>query len=217
MDAQAQAPHAEPNASPAPHRLRLRLPSLKRADRPTRTGSRRTARSLFFSSLILLGVVAAALVGTGATYALWNASTTVNASTVTSGTTTLTINGTNQVAIAPASLALLSPGQQGVPVELKLANVGSTKLVASVTGVTVTTNTKGLADALSVALTTCNGGQIAPAQPLKTFTHADAYVLLPDKAEYRVCLVVSMNADAPPTVAGGETAFSINIVGTQVR
>ena len=160
-----------------------------------------------------------ALVGTGTTYALWNDETSVNASTVTSGSTSLSLNGTTDYAI-PLDLTKIGPGQS-VWTPLTVLNTGTTPLSAVVSSTTVIAQTNGLADNLAVTLTpaaTCvaalGGGVTAP---LASFATTSAPYALAIGETVQLCLEVTMNADAPPSVQGGAANFSLTFDAVQTR
>lgn len=160
-----------------------------------------------------------ALVGTGTTYALWNGETAVNASTVTSGSAGLSINGTADYAI-PLDLAKIGPGQS-VRTPLTIANTGTTPLSAAVSSATIIAQTNGLADNLAITLTpaatcvgTLEGGVSAP---LASFTTAATPYLMAAGSTVQLCLEVTMNANAPATVQGGAANFSLTFDAVQVR
>lgn len=160
-----------------------------------------------------------ALVGTGTTYALWNGETAVNASTVTSGSTSLSINGATDYAI-PLDLTKIGPGQS-VWTPLTVLNTGTTPLSAAVSSATIIAQTNGLADNLAITLTpaaTCvgnlGGGVTAP---LASFTTAATPYLMAAGSTVQLCLEVTMNANAPATVQGGAANFSLTFDAVQVR
>ncbi|PRY64672.1 hypothetical protein B0I08_11257 [Glaciihabitans tibetensis] len=196
--------------SPARH-LALATPTTSRKPR-------NTARALLGSALLLVMVSALALTGVGSTYAMWNKNTAVNASTVTSASTGLTINGSTTYTIPALGLANLAPGQS-IMVPLTLANTGTTKLSTAVTGVTILTNSKGLSNELTLRATqsaTCNASTTAGTR-LANFTTVSAPVTMAVGASAPLCLELKMDVDAPMSVSGGSTTFTLNLTATQVR
>ena len=188
---------------------------------PARTVAR--APSPIRKILVATGGIAlatsVALVGTGTTYALWNSETAVNASTVTSGSTSLSINGTTDYAI-PLDLTKIGPGQS-VWTPLTILNTGTTPLSAAVSSATINAQTNGLADNLTITLTpaaTCvgnlGGGITAP---LAAFTTAATPYLMAAGSTVQLCLEVTVNANAPATVQGGTANFSLTFDAVQVR
>jgi predicted ribosomally synthesized peptide with SipW-like signal peptide len=178
---------------------------------------RRTLRGLLASAGLLVVVVAMALLGAGGSYAAWNSSTTANASSVSSGSTGLTINGTTEYSIPNLELVGLGPGQS-ILVPLTLANTGTTPLSASVTATTIVTDT-GLAAELTAAVSatsTCTTSTVAGTR-LAEFTTVAAPVVLQPNATLPICLDIKMDLDAPMTVAGSSTTFRMAITATQVR
>lgn len=159
-----------------------------------------------------------ALAGTGTTYALWNGETAVDASTVTSGSTSLSINGTTDYAI-PLDLTRIGPGQS-VWTPLTIANTGTTPLSAAVSNASVITQSRGLADSLALTLTqatTCTAGLGGVTGQLSSFTTSATPYLLPVGSAVQLCLEISMNADAPEAVQGGAANFTLAFDAVQVR
>jgi hypothetical protein len=167
---------------------------------------------------LLVLVVVLALTGAGTTYAMWNGQTTVNASSVSSGTTSLTINGSTNYTIPALGLAQLSPGQS-VLIPITLANAGSTPLTAVVTSVTISADTKSLSSDLTLRATqssSCTASTVAGTR-LASFTTTATPISMAVGSSVPICLELKVDVDAPQTVSGGSTTFAINLTATQVR
>jgi hypothetical protein len=197
-----------------------------RTTRTTRRASRApkprslamTARGLLGSAVLLVAVTALALTGTGATYAMWNGQAVVNASSVSSASTGLTVNGTTAYEIPAAGLSQLSPGQS-VMIPLTLTNTGTTKLSTAVSGVVISADTQGLASRLTARITqsaTCTASTVTGTR-LATFSSIAAPYAMAVGASIPVCIEIKMDLDAPMTVAGGLTTFTMNLTATQAR
>lgn len=180
--------------------------------------TRRPLRGLLFSAGLLVVVVASALLGAGGSYAAWNSSTATNASSVTSGTTSLTVNGVTDYTFPSLNLAGLGPGQS-VYVPLTIANTGTTPLSTVVSKTTIVTDVNGLSAELTAAITassTCGATTMAGTR-LATYTTTASPITLAAGASLPICLDIKMDLDAPISVAGGSTTFSMAITATQVR
>jgi hypothetical protein len=193
----------------------MRSSALHKA-RPTR----RPLRALLASAGLLVLVVATALLGAGGSYAAWNTSTVTNASSVNSGSTSLTVNDSATFTIPNLSLTALGPGQS-VLVPLTFKNVGTTALNATVTKTTIVTDVQGLSAELAVvasASSTCAASASTVAGTrLANFTTTATPFTLQAQASLPICLEIKMDVDAPMSVAGGSTTFSMAIAAVQVR
>jgi predicted ribosomally synthesized peptide with SipW-like signal peptide len=185
--------------------------------------TRRPLRGLLFSAGLLVVVVAMALLGAGGSYAAWNSSTATNASSVSSGTTSLTVNGVSDYTFPNLNLAGLGPGQS-VSVPLTIANTGSTALSTVVSQTTIVSDSNGLSAELTAAITassTCSAststGTTMAGTRLASFTTTASPITLAAGASLPICLDIRMDLDAPMSVAGGSTTFSMAITATQVR
>lgn len=184
------------------------------AARPTR----RPFRGFLFSAGLLVVVVALALLGAGGSYAAWNSSTATNASSVSAGSTGITVNGSAEYTFPNLNLAGLGPGQS-VLVPLTIANTGTTALNTVVTSTTIVSDTNGLSAELTAAVaasSTCTASTMAGAR-LASFTTTATPFVLAAGASLPICLDIKMDLDAPMSVAGGSTTFTMAITGTQVR
>jgi len=190
----------------------------------TATTPRRPIRSLLTSAAVLVIAVVLALVGTGTSYALWNGRADVNGSSVSAGTTGLTVNGAQAFALTGMNTPL-GPGQSVVTATpVTVANTGSTQLAVTVADTAVGGST-ALADELTLTITpaaTCSAGQAGGlAGRLRGYTTAQApFTLAPagqTGSTIQVCLQLTLDADAPTSVKGATTTFQLNLVGTQVR
>jgi hypothetical protein len=159
------------------------------------------------------------LIATGVTYALWNSAANVNASSVSSGTFGLTINGGSSYVIPGLNVTSLGPGQS-VVAPFTVANTGSTKLAVSVTSATVGIQSNSLASWLQLTLTassTCTVGLTGGTTgDLVGFT-TTAYPTIAVGGSQQFCLQVTVNPAAPSTAQGGNATFTLALTGTQVR
>ena len=181
---------------------------------------RRPLRALLASAGLLVLVVAIALLSAGGSYAAWNSSTATNASSVSSGSTALTVNGETSFTIPNLSLTTLGPGQS-VLVPLTLKNVGTTPLSATVSKTTIVTDVKGLSSELGVVVTASSAcaasASTVTGTRLASFTTTATPFTMQAQASLPICLEIKMDVDASQNVAGGSTTFNMAITATQVR
>lgn len=180
----------------------------------------RVIRSLLISAGIFVGAILLALLGAGSSYALWNTSTVISASTVSSGSTGLAINGSSSYTIAALDTTKLGPGQS-VVVPLTVANTGSTPLNAFVAGTIVNAQTNSLASYLTIVLTqsaTCTPGLTGGTSlRMAGFNTAASPYPVPAGVTIPVCLEVRMDSTAPASVMSSTATFTMSITADQVR
>lgn len=179
------------------------------------------ARVLWPASLVLALGVVVSLLGTGGTYALWNASASTKGATVKSGTATVTVSPLSTMR-APA----LGPGASTVG-SFTVKNTGSVPLGIRV----MTTSTKvsyaSATDAVVLGAQTlklasvgsasaCRAGLGGASGPLASFDTGSGYYTLPVGASGVACVEITLAQDAPQTVSGAVTDFTLTVTGTQV-
>ncbi len=183
-------------------------------------GVSRAIRRMLGTTAVFGVAILASLSVTGASYALWNAETVVNASTVSSGNVGLTVNGTANFAIPSLDATRLGPGQS-VTTPLTLTNTGTTPLAASVGSVSVLSQTHGMDAHLTLRLTpsaTCSAGlPNGVSGTLAVFTTAASPYVLAAGESMTLCLEVTLDASAPSSVRGGTASFRMNVDAVQVR
>jgi predicted ribosomally synthesized peptide with SipW-like signal peptide len=189
------------------------------------TGRHRAPRRLrwvWALGVALVTAVAAAVVSSGSTYALWNSSAETEGVTVRSGTATLAVT-----AIAVGAPAPLAPGTSTtgtftvrnsgtVPLSVRLALTGTK--VAYVPSVPAA----AVLDELTVRLSSvarasdCRPGLSGYSARPAAFDTGSGYSTLPVGDTGTACVEVVLDADAPQTVAGAVTDFTLTVTGTQV-
>jgi len=181
--------------------------------------SRPTALRRMLSAAAAIAVATVlALLGTGTSYALWNGEAVVDASSVSSGTVGLTVNGTSSHSLSVLDAARLAPGRSQVA-PLAIANTGTTRLAVTVSGTEVLAQTNSLAGFVTaslVAAADCAVATFVPA-PLAGFTTTTAPVVLEPGETRQFCLAIGLAAAAPSAVQGGSTTFAMTINAGQVR
>lgn len=197
------------------------------------TGARRTharhraprrARWVWPAVLALVVAVGTTLLGTGGTYALWNGSASTSTTSVKSGTAAITV-GT----LSAMNTAVLGPGTSTtgtftvkntgtIPLSMRVQTT-STK-VSYATGTTDQAVLGELTLRLSVvaSATDCRAGLGGASARLAAFDTGSGYYTLPAGASGSGigCVEVVLDADAPQSVSGAVTDFTLTITGTQV-
>jgi hypothetical protein len=184
------------------------------------TASRRP-RGLLIALAILVVAVVAALLGVTGTYALWNGKASTGATTVTSGTATITVG-----ALSSMNTSILAPGT-GVTGTFTVKNTGtiplSTRVATSATSVAYAasaTNAVVLGE-LTLHVTfvatasACTTGLTGSTGRLSTFDTGAAFSTLAVGATGIACVEMDLDSDAPQSVSGAVTNFTLTVTGTQ--
>lgn len=170
------------------------------------------------------GVVAVlAILGmqAGGTYALWSTTRTVPGATVQAGSTGLTINGSASAVLTGLDVTKLGPGG-AIATSLTVANTGTTALLVATTGGSVTADSGGLAGELTVRLVAASPASCTPtltsgiAGRIPGYATTSSPVTIAAGASAPYCLVVALDADAPPTTQSRSTSFTLTLTGQQV-
>ncbi|MBF4602698.1 MULTISPECIES: TasA family protein [Curtobacterium] len=192
---------------------------------PRTTGRHRAARRhrwILPVALALVVAVATALLGVGGTYALWNGTASTAATTVKSATATITV-GT----LSTMNTTVLGPGT-GVTGTFAVKNTGSIPLSMRVattsTKVASATNASSAAvlGELTLRLTNvssaaaCTAGLSGASGRLAAFDTGSGSFTLQPGASSVGCVELVLDADAPQSVSGAVTDFTLTVTGTQV-
>lgn len=192
---------------------------------PRTTGRHRAARRhrwILPVALALVVAVATALLGVGGTYALWNGTASTAATTVKSATATITV-GT----LSTMNTTVLGPGT-GVTGTFAVKNTGSIPLSMRVattsTKVASATNASSAAvlGELTLRLTNvssaaaCTAGLSGASGRLAAFDTGSGSFTLQPGASTVGCVELVLDADAPQSVSGAVTDFTLTVTGTQV-
>jgi hypothetical protein len=185
---------------------------------PRTTGRHRATRRhrwIWPVALTLVVAVGTALLGTGGTYALWNGTASTAATTVHSATATVAV-GT----LSAMNTTVLGPGTSTTGT-FTVRNTGSVPLSMRVaTTSTKSTSTAALGE-LTLRFTTvsstakCTAGLTGASGRLAAFDTGTGSFTLPAGASGIGCVEVVLDADAPQTVAGAVTDFTLSVTGTQ--
>ncbi|OIH94441.1 TasA family protein [Curtobacterium sp. MCBA15_001] len=179
------------------------------------------ARVLWSAVVVLLVAVLVSLLGTGGTYALWNASASTKGATVKSGTATLTVSPLSAMyspALGPGSSTVGSftvRNSGTVPLSVRVMTTATKVSYAGTTdAVVLGTQTLKLASVASASA--CRAGLGGASGPLASFDTGSGYYTLPVGATGTACLEVVLASDAPQSVSGAVTDFTLTVTGTQV-
>lgn len=190
----------------------------------TTTGRHRAAprrRWVWPTALALTVAVVTALLGSGATYALWNGTASTKASTVKSGTATITVSPLTAMNTVP-----LAPGASTTGT-FSVKNTGSTALGMRVMTTAATVAYAKTTDAAvlgEVTLKLSLVGSAADCHPgiggysarVASFDTGSGYLTLPTGGGGVGCVEMMLDADAPQAVSGAVVDFTLTVTGTQV-
>ena len=184
-------------------------------------------------TVVLLAAAGALVIGgagTGTTLALWTKTATVPASTVTSGTISVTVNGSTSATIAgPTGLAVGAGSTAGtaksISATLKNDSPATAKnLLMAIYLDTVTANQTDLNTNLQVAASTVatSASCPSPAGTFKTIGTAYTSTLLTGpstvpQASLKLCVDVRVRGSATPGAANKSGTLTFTFRGLQVR
>ncbi|PYY37407.1 TasA family protein [Curtobacterium sp. MCPF17_046] len=182
----------------------------------------RRRRWVWTLGIALAAAVSAAVMGSGSTYALWNSSAETDAVTIRSGTATLAVTAMRVTDAAPLAPGTSTTGTftvrntGTVPLSIRLALTGAkVAYVPSVPDAAVL-------DELTVRLAAvarasdCRAGLGGYSARPTAFDTGSGYYTLPVGVTGTACVEVVLDADAPQTVSGAVTDFTLTVTGTQV-
>lgn len=178
----------------------------------------RAIRRLAVATALVMLVVVIAAMGTGASYAFWNGSVPSGATTVSTGSIDLRVNGQETYMVPDLMTTALLPGRSVTASQpLVLSNTGSVPLAITWTGTSITSASSSLQSSLMASVrpataSTCS--VTAQSSPLATTLPA---MTIQPGATARLCLEVRMSSSAPADVQGQQGSIAISLEGTQVR
>jgi hypothetical protein len=178
---------------------------------------RRTRRILItagaFGVAVTLGVSAG-----GSTLALWNASKSIGAVSLTTGTTGITVNGATSYAVPGLTTTQLLPGLSAVsPQVLTIANTGTTPLSIAVGSPVFSDPSSLLAQNANLVVALFQSTTCAQSVDGSSTAAWTAPVVVAAGASISACLQMTLSGTAPATVQGLSATFTLPLVGTQVR
>jgi hypothetical protein len=172
--------------------------------------------------LITVGTFAAAIVvgiaSSGSTYALWNGSKPVSATTLSTGSTGLTVNGVTSYTLPGLTNTQLLPGLAAVsPQLLTILNTGSTPLRVTVGTPTFGDPTSLLAQNGNLVVGLFQSSNCAQPVDGSSVAPWTAPLVLAAGESVTACLQMSLSATAPAAVQGLSATFALPLNATQVR
>ena len=186
--------------------------------------ARRACASARVRAALGLGVVLS--VGATGTFAYWTDAATVSGTTFTGGTIDLKVNGNDDVTgYTSLNISTMVPGNSTAAV-LTIANAGTAPLKYTAASTATNADGKGLAAALTVKVTgdtttsgsspavTCAGTALAGAGTTLGGSLLSTGRLLAAGTNEKVCVQVSMPADANTSLQGATTNVVLTFTGT---
>ncbi|MGN7191250.1 MULTISPECIES: hypothetical protein [unclassified Curtobacterium] len=173
------------------------------------------------ATLVLVAGVAAALAGTGGTYALLTDSAGTAGATVRSGTATLTVSqlsATGATVLGPGSSTVGSFAVRNtgtVPLAIRVATTAS-RVSSAGTTAAVVLGAQRVTLAPVTSSRACRAGLRGTSGALGTFDTGSGLLTVSPGASSTACVEVALAGDAPQSVTGAVTDFTLTVTGTQV-
>jgi hypothetical protein len=184
---------------------------------PSRTRYAIRVRSLLMSGSVLVVAAVLGLSMANGTYALYNTSTTLGAATITTGSTSLTIDSVTDRTVPSLFPSTLYPGRSLVTaVPLVFANTGSTALSFTIGAATFPV-AETVNASISVAVTPATGAACTASVPGQSLVQSSAATTLAAGARISMCLEVRLAATAPASVQATDSVFTVPVAVVQVR
>lgn len=176
---------------------------------------RRRLRSLVYGTVASAIAVIIGLSGAGATYAFLSSTVSAPGATVTAGTLTIQINGSNSAALGPFAVSPSVPVAKAFSVQ-NTGNAPATLDAAISAATTPAITSHTLARVTEVANSAaCVTGLAGPQGTLHGYSSALAGGSLQPAATRWYCLEVSLPAATPATVSGQGFNFTMTVGATQ--
>jgi hypothetical protein len=189
--------------------------SKTRAGRHSAKRSSSVTRTALTTTAVFAVAIGGALAATGTTYALWNDNVAPLGSTVSTGSTGLTVENVGAYAIPGLSTTKLYPGTSVFTMTpLTLKNTGTTPLAITPAAATFTSSTNGMSGYLAVAVrpdTACGASAVGVTPVSVGIPRIEV------GQSIQVCVEVRLSATAPASVQGGSATFSLQLDALQVR
>ncbi|TBN56217.1 hypothetical protein EYE40_01740 [Glaciihabitans arcticus] len=184
------------------------------ATAPSKTSA---IRALFATAGTLAAGVLVAVLAAGGTYALWNDSVPVQAATVQTGTSGITVNGAETFSVDLSATTLL-PGRSVVPATpIVLKNIGVTPLSVTAPSIIFTAESSALQPYLQVSMIQATGTTCTVTADGTPLPAAIAPIAFTVGQTTPVCLEIRLAPDAPASVQGSSATFLISLNAAQVR
>ncbi|MBT2503581.1 M73 family metallopeptidase [Curtobacterium sp. ISL-83] len=176
----------------------------------------RRVRWFWPTVLTLVVAVATTLLGTSGTYALWNGSASTSGSTVRSGTAAIAVGP-----LSAMNTSALGPGTSATGT-FTVRNTGTIPLTMRVTTTATTASNPAVLGELTLRLSVvasaadCTASSGGASGRLASFDTGSSSYTLPAGAGGTGCAVLTLDTDAPQSVAGAVANFTLTVTGTQV-
>lgn len=183
--------------------------------------ARRRHRWVWPAGLVLAVGVSVSVLGAGGTYALWNASASTKGATIKSGTATLTVSPLSAMYTPPIGPGASTTGSftvkntGTVPLGIRVQTTRTKVSYANATD-TVVLGAQTLHLSSVGSASGCRAGLGGATGALAAFDTGSGYYTLPVGASGVACVEVVLAKDAPQTVSGAVTDFTLTVTGTQV-
>jgi predicted ribosomally synthesized peptide with SipW-like signal peptide len=165
--------------------------------------------------------VLATVAGTGGTYALWNAAAETDGATIRSGTASVIVSpmtSTRAPVLAPGASTtgtFTARNTGSVPLSMRVTTTSTKVSYVDVPDSTVlgvqTLRLSAVRDAAA-----CRPGNGGASGALATFDTGTGYFTLPVGVTATACVEIVLASDAPQSVSGAVTDFTLTVTGTQV-
>ena len=172
-------------------------------------------RRLLTTIAIFVTAIVLALSAAGGTYAVWNTRTAVNAASITSGTTSLTINDVSSYTAPGMDNSKLLPGRSSVSGVIILRNTGYTPISITRAPTVFSNPSSVLASNLLVVVRQAVSCEVTAFGT--TPASFIAPIVLARGQTASICLEARLSIDAPASVQAASTSFTIRLNAKQVR
>lgn len=183
--------------------------------RELRAKVRAPFRRIFGTTALFASAILVAIVAAGGTYAVWNTRTVVNGSTISAGSTELTINGSASYVVPGMDATKLLPGRSVISTPLTLLNSGSTATSVTLGALAFVNPGSALASNLLVVVRQAAVCEVTPYGT--TPVSFSSPIVLNAGQSTLVCLEARLSASAPASVQGTTATFTIPLNAVQVR
>jgi hypothetical protein len=180
--------------------------------------AKRRIRKMLAAVAIFVVAITLGISAGGSTYALWNVSKPIGAVSLSTGATSITVNGATDYTVPGLTTTQLLPGLTAVsPVILSIANTGTTPLSISVGAPVFSDPSSVLAQNNNLIVSLFQSTTCAQSVDGSSSAAWTAPVVVPSGGSVSACLQMTLSASAPASVQGLSATFTLPITGTQVR
>jgi hypothetical protein len=178
---------------------------------------RRTRRFLLTAGAFGVAITIGLSAG-GSSLALWNATKPIGAVSLSTGSTSITINGVTNYTVPGLTTTQLLPGLSAVsPQVLTILNTGTTPLKVVVGSAVFSDPSSALAQGGNLAVVLFQSANCAQSVDGSSTAAWTTPVVLAAGASVTACLQMTLSATAPSSVQGLSATFTLPVTGTQTR